>query len=57
MKNKTLGASLIIVLVVYLLVAVFVPTGQSIFLDSLSGIVVVLTFIFGFWAGVRLLEK
>jgi hypothetical protein len=57
MKNKTLGASLIITLVVYLLVVIFVPTGQSFFIDSLSGIVVILTFIFGFWAGTRLLEK
>lgn len=57
MKNKTLGASLIVTLVVYLLVVIFVPIGQSVFLDSISGIVAVLTFVFGFWAGVRLLEK
>jgi len=57
MKNHTLGATLIIVLVVYLLSAVFLPTGQNVFFDAISGAIVILTFVFGFWAGLRLLDK
>jgi|GEM_PF-4023108 len=57
MKNQTLGATLIVVLVVYLLSAIFIPTGRSTFLDGISGAIVILTFIFGFWSGMRLLKK